>query len=54
MTARKHNGEGTFARLKKQEKDLRKQIIVDAAEKLFASKPFSRVSMRDIAKEAVH
>jgi len=52
MTARKHNGEGTFARLKKQEKDLRKQIIVDAAEKLFASKPFSRVSMRDIAKEA--
>ncbi|HPR04470.1 MAG TPA: TetR/AcrR family transcriptional regulator [Deltaproteobacteria bacterium] len=27
-------------------------VIVDAAEKVFSSKPFSKVSMRDIAKEA--
>jgi AcrR family transcriptional regulator len=30
----------------------RKNIIVDAAEKVFAEKPFTKVSMRDIAKEA--
>lgn len=43
---------GTFSKLKKQEKDLRKKIIIDAAEKLFAAKPFHEVSMRDIAREA--
>jgi len=42
----------TFTKLKEQEKDLRKCIIIDAAEKQFASKPFHKVSMRDIAKEA--
>ncbi|MGD0821345.1 MAG: TetR/AcrR family transcriptional regulator [Desulfomonilia bacterium] len=30
----------------------RKNIIVDAAQKVFAEKPFTKVSMRDIAKEA--
>lgn len=43
---------GTFSRLKEQEKDLRKNIIIDAAEKEFAAKPFNRVNMRDIAKNA--
>jgi AcrR family transcriptional regulator len=42
----------TFKQLKEKEKDLRKTIIIEAAEKLFASKPFDKVSMRDIAKEA--
>jgi len=43
---------GTFTKLKEQEKDLRKNIIIEAAEKQFASKPFHKVSMRDIAREA--
>ncbi len=30
----------------------RRTMIVDSAEKVFAEKPFSKVSMRDIAKEA--
>ncbi len=52
MAGKKTRNESTFSQLKKQEKDIRKQIIVDAAEKLFSSKPFHEVSMRDIAKEA--
>jgi len=52
MTVKNSQNGGTFTRLKEKEKDLRKAIIVDAAEKLFASKPFHKVSMRDIAKEA--
>lgn len=52
MTGKKPQKPGTFSRLKEKEKGLRKNIIVDAAEKLFASKPFHKVSMRDIAKEA--
>ena len=43
---------GTFSRLKEQEKDLRRNIIIDAAEKEFAAKPFNKVNMRDIAKNA--
>ncbi len=43
---------GTFSRLKEQEKDLRRNIIIDAAEKEFAVKPFNKVNMRDIAKSA--
>ncbi len=43
---------GTFSRLKEQEKDLRRNIIIDAAEKEFAVKPFNKVNMRDIAKNA--
>ncbi|MCX7679269.1 MAG: TetR/AcrR family transcriptional regulator [Spirochaetes bacterium] len=52
MDEKKTHLESTFSKLKKREKDLRKQIIIEAAEKLFASKPFHKVSMRDIAKEA--
>ena len=43
---------GTFSKLKEQEKDARKNIIIDAAEKEFASKPFTKVNMRDIARIA--
>jgi len=38
--------------LRKQYRITMKNVIVDASEKIFASKPFSKVSMRDIAKEA--
>jgi len=41
-----------FAQLKKQEREARKDIIIDAAEHVFAAKPFNKVNMRDIAKEA--
>ena len=47
------NGKKTaFAQLKKQEREARKDIIIDAAEHVFAAKPFNKVNMRDIAKEA--
>lgn len=42
----------TLSKLKEKEKDARRKIIVDAAEKEFATKPFNRVNMRDIAKRA--
>src|SRR4030042_379008 len=37
---------------KKKKKVPRRNIIIDAAEKEFATKPFNRVNMRDIAKRA--
>ncbi|SHG29194.1 transcriptional regulator, TetR family [Desulfacinum infernum DSM 9756] len=43
---------GTFQRLRKQEKEARRQIILDAAERVFGTCPFDKVSMRQIAKEA--
>jgi AcrR family transcriptional regulator len=42
----------TLSELKEKEKDARRKIIIDAAEKEFATKPFNRVNMRDIAKRA--
>lgn len=42
----------TFAELKEKEREARRKIIIDAAERVFAHKPFQKVSMRDIAKEA--
>lgn len=42
----------TFAELREQERLVRRRIIVDAAERVFGSKPFLKVSMRDIAREA--
>jgi len=45
-------GKTAFARLKEQEKEARKDLILDAAQRVFAAKPFGKVSMRDIAKEA--
>ena len=38
--------------LKEKEKKARQKIIVDAAERVFASKPFPKVSMRDISRES--
>ncbi|NLV68504.1 MAG: TetR/AcrR family transcriptional regulator [Spirochaetes bacterium] len=38
--------------IKKQDKFARQESIIDAAERVFAAKPFNRVSMRDVAREA--
>lgn len=43
---------GACSRLKGDQREARKNAIIDAAEEVFASKPFSKVSMRDIAKQA--
>jgi len=42
----------SFQDLKYTEKENKKKIIIDAAERIFATKPFNEVTMRDIAKEA--
>ncbi len=41
-----------LARLKEKERKARQNLIVNAAERLFAAKPFPKVSMRDIADES--
>jgi AcrR family transcriptional regulator len=41
-----------FALLKEQERQARQRLIVEAAERVFAQKPFEQVSMREIAGEA--
>ena len=38
----------TLTKLKSEERENRKNIIVDAAERVFSTKPFNRVSMREI------
>lgn len=40
-----------FTDLKEHEKEQRKNLILDVAEKIFSSKPFDDVNMRDLAKE---
>ena len=40
-----------FNDLKEQEKEQRKNLILNVAEKVFSSKPFDDVNMRDLAKE---
>lgn len=45
-------GKNTLNRLKEQEREVRKNLIIDAAERVFSVKPFDNVSMRDIADEA--
>ncbi len=42
----------SFSNLKEQERETRRKIILSAAEKVFASKPLSKVRMCDIAGEA--
>jgi len=42
----------TFGQLRERERAARRQIIINAAERVFGSKPFRQVSMRDIAREA--
>lgn len=41
-----------FAKLKQEERERRRSIILDAAERVFASTPFTEVNMRRIAREA--
>lgn len=41
-----------FSELKKQEWNSRKNLIMDAAQRVFAGKTFDKVNMREIAKEA--
>ena len=43
---------GAFAVIKNGEKLARQQTIIAAAERVFAVKPFNKVSIRDIAREA--
>jgi len=38
--------------LKERQREARKEIIIAAAERVFARKPFDQVSIRDVAKEA--
>lgn len=42
----------SFHDLKETEKANKRNIIIDSAERVFASKPFKQVTMRDIAQEA--
>lgn len=42
----------TFAELKNNEKKARQDVIIEAAKRVFAVKPFNKVSIRDIAREA--
>lgn len=39
-------------RLKEQERETRKNLILDAAERVFATKPYDKVSIKEIADEA--
>jgi len=43
---------GVLSELKEKERQVRRDIIIDAAEKEFAEKPFDKVSMRAIARRA--
>lgn len=40
-----------FLELREEERERRKELILDAAERVFGSKPFQSVGMRDIAEE---
>ncbi len=42
----------TLAEMKEREKQARRELIIDAAERVFSTTPFDRVSVRDIAREA--
>lgn len=42
----------TFASLKVREKKNKQKIIIDAAERVFGTRPFNKVNIRDIAREA--
>ncbi|WP_319525298.1 TetR/AcrR family transcriptional regulator [uncultured Desulfosarcina sp.] len=42
----------TFQKLRKEERETRKSLIVDAAMDLFSQKEFHKIGMRDIAKRA--
>jgi AcrR family transcriptional regulator len=42
----------TLGKLKSREREDRKNLIIDAAERVFSSRPFDKVSMREIAEDA--
>ena len=42
----------TFSHLKSEAKLARQELIIEAAERVFAVKPFNKINIRDIAKEA--
>jgi AcrR family transcriptional regulator len=42
----------TFQKLRKEERETRKSLIIDAAMDLFSQKEFHKIGMRDIAKRA--
>ena len=44
--------ESTFLKLKENERELRKSVLIEAAMNLFSKKPFHEIGMRDIASEA--
>jgi len=44
--------DNTFSSLREQEKEARRNILIDSAEHIFSIKPFNRVTMKDIAEEA--
>lgn len=50
--SRRMKNNKTLSALKESEKNARRDIIIDAAETEFATKPFNRVNMRDIARRA--
>ena len=39
-------------KLKQEEREIRRNLIIDAAQKIFANKTFDRASMREIARQA--
>ncbi len=44
--------ENSFSSMKKRERKARQDAIITAAERVFSTKPFAEVSIRDIAREA--
>jgi len=42
----------SFNKLKEHEREVRRDLIISAAERVFAKKAFNMVTIRDIAKEA--
>lgn len=42
----------TFSKLKEDQREARRNAIIDAAEEAFATRPFDKVNIRDIAKQA--
>lgn len=43
---------GILNKLKQEEKEIRRNLIIDAAQKIFGTKSYDRASMREIAREA--
>ncbi|MCX7679700.1 MAG: TetR/AcrR family transcriptional regulator [Spirochaetes bacterium] len=41
-----------YGNIKKRERELRREVIIEAAQRVFARKPFNKVSIRDIARQA--